>query len=230
MWCEVIVRLLLAHVVGDFIFQTDGFCRVKLEKGWRGLHIYLHSFLIFILSWIALWSLSCWWLALIIGVTHLLIDSVKKSDNLASFVIDQVAHMVCIVIVGYVAISMGQDFVFNHDSGRVNLYALIFLLNGKPANILIKHLLKAYSVQPPKESTGNDEEIRSGKLIGNLERWLILIFMLCEQYEAIGFLVAAKSIIRYREGEVSKTEYVLAGTLLSVFISVISGFMLVKCM
>lgn len=33
MWCEVIVRLLLAHVVGDFIFQTDGFCRVKLVAG-----------------------------------------------------------------------------------------------------------------------------------------------------------------------------------------------------
>lgn len=233
MWCEVIVRLLLAHVVGDFIFQTDGFCRAKLEKGWRGLQIYLHSFLIFILSWIALWSFSSWWLALIIGVTHLLIDSVKKRDNLASFVIDQVAHMVCIVIVGYVAISIGQDVVFNHDDGRVSkvcLYALIFLLNCKPANILIKHLLKAYSVQPPKESTGNDEEIRSGKLIGNLERWLIIVFMLCEQYEAIGFLVAAKSIIRYKDGDVSKTEYVLAGTLLSVFISVISGFLLVKCM
>lgn len=233
MWCEVIVRLLLAHVVGDFIFQTDGFCRAKLEKGWRGKQIYLHSSLIFILSWVALWSLSCWWLALIIGVTHLLIDSVKKSDNLVSFVIDQVAHVVCIVIVGYVAIIIGQGGVLNHDDGRISkvcLYALIFLLNGKPANILIKHLLKAYSVQPPKESAGNHEGIRSGKLIGNLERWLIIIFMLCEQYEAIGFLVAAKSIIRYKDGEVSKTEYVLAGTLLSVFISVVSGFLLVKCM
>lgn len=106
---------------------------------------------------------------------------------------------------------------------------MIFILNGKPANILIKHLLKAYSVQSPKDSDGNSEGIRSGKLIGNLERWLIIIFMMSGQYEAIGFLIAAKSIIRYKDGDVPKTEYVLAGTFISVFIAVISGLVLQRC-
>lgn len=50
--------------------------------------------------------------------------------------------------------------------------------------------------------------------------------MLANQYEAIGFLIAAKSIIRYREGAVSKTEYVLAGTLLSVLCAVLGGLTL----
>lgn len=52
--------------------------------------------------------------------------------------------------------------------------------------------------------------------------------MLCGQHEAIGFLIAAKSIIRYKDGDISKTEYVLAGTLISVFIAVISGLLLIK--
>ena len=53
MWCEVFVRLLLAHVVGDFMFQTDEFCRKKLEKGMYGLHVYMHALVIFLLSWTA---------------------------------------------------------------------------------------------------------------------------------------------------------------------------------
>ena len=61
-------------------------------------------------------------------------------------------------------------------------------------------------------------------LIGTLERWLVLVFVLLQNYEALGLLIAAKSIIRFgdKEGR-EKSEYVLAGTLISIFIAVISG-------
>lgn len=229
MWCEVFIRLFLAHTIGDFICQTDEFCRKKQTNGVWGLHLYLHSLVILVLSWIALWSFSSWWLALIIGVTHLLIDATKRSDNLWSFLLDQVVHVICLAIVAYIA-ALKIPYL-SCDCGVINsvcMYTLAFVLNGKPANILIKHLLRAYSVKDPRESDKSDECIRSGKLIGNLERWLIMIFMLCEQYEAIGFLIAAKSIIRYKDGDTSRTEYVLAGTLISVFIAVVSGLMLDK--
>ena len=231
MWCEMFIRLLLAHVVGDFLCQTDEFCRKKQADGVCGPRVYLHSLVIFVLSWIALWSFSHWWLALIIGVVHLLIDIIKRKDNLGTFIMDQVAHIVCIAIVAYVAMPEVNCADHGQDCSTIYticLYALIIMLNGKPANLLIKHLLKAYSVKSPKGTDGTNESIRSGKLIGNLERWLIIVFMLCGQYEAIGFLIAAKSIIRYKDGDISKTEYVLAGTLISVFIAVISGLFLIK--
>ena len=41
-------------------------------------------------------------------------------------------------------------------------------------------------------------------------------------------MIATKSIIRYKDGDTPKTEYVLAGTLISVFAAVISGLLLVK--
>ena len=66
----------------------------------------------------------------------------------------------------------------------------------------------------------------AGALIGTLERWLILIFVCMQRYEAIGLLIAAKSIIRFSEKDTTKTEYVLAGTLLSIFIAVLSGIIL----
>lgn len=50
--------------------------------------------------------------------------------------------------------------------------------------------------------------------------------MCLQRYEALGLLIAAKSIIRFREKETVKTEYVLAGTLLSIFIAVVAGLLL----
>ena len=66
----------------------------------------------------------------------------------------------------------------------------------------------------------------AGALIGTIERWLILIFVCMQRYDALGLLIAAKSIIRFSEKDTAKTEYVLAGTLLrSIFIAVLAGLM-----
>ena len=46
------------------------------------------------------------------------------------------------------------------------------------------------------------------------------------QYEAIGLLVAAKSILRFKDTDTAKTEYVLAGTFLSFAIAILCGLIL----
>jgi len=59
---------------------------------------------------------------------------------------------------------------------------------------------------------------------------LIVLFVVLSQYEAIGFLIAAKSILRFSEatsGSV-KSEYVLTGTLLSLTIALCLGLVAVK--
>ena len=45
------------------------------------------------------------------------------------------------------------------------------------------------------------------------------------RYEVMGFLIAAKSIVRFGEKDKDQTEYYLAGTLLSIFIAVVAGLM-----
>ena len=92
----------------------------------------------------------------------------------------------------------------------------------KPSNIFIKLMLRHFSVNMPQEKDGG---FNAGALIGNLERWLILVFVLLHHYEALGLLIAAKSIIRFGDSETRRTEYVLAGTLLSIFIAVICGLL-----
>lgn len=66
----------------------------------------------------------------------------------------------------------------------------------------------------------------AGKWIGICERILILTFVLMSQYTAIGFLMTAKSILRFSEKEANtqlKTEYVLVGTLVSFASSALVG-------
>ena len=63
-----------------------------------------------------------------------------------------------------------------------------------------------------------------------MERGLILIFVVLAQYEAIGFLIAAKSILRFNEttSENEKSEYVLTGTLLSLAIALLLGLAVLR--
>jgi hypothetical protein len=77
-----------------------------------------------------------------------------------------------------------------------------------------------YRVLHAKDETSQARGFRhGGKYIGLLERLLIYLFVLCEQFSAVGFLIAAKSIFRF--GELSdhqnrlEAEYITIGTLMS---------------
>lgn len=62
--------------------------------------------------------------------------------------------------------------------------------------------------------------IDGGKVIGYLERTMIFLFVLAGHPTGIGFLIAAKSILRF--GEVTdknnrmEAEYIIIGTLMSI--------------
>ncbi len=65
----------------------------------------------------------------------------------------------------------------------------------------------------------------AGALIGLLERLLTIMFVILGEYGAIGFIIAAKSILRFKDTDTAKTEYVLAGTFLSFGIAIACGLL-----
>lgn len=69
----------------------------------------------------------------------------------------------------------------------------------------------------------------AGKYIGILERVLIFVFILTNHFEAVGFLLAAKSIFRFGDlkeaHDLKLTEYVLIGTLLSFGIAIVTAML-----
>ena len=92
-------------------------------------------------------------------------------------------------------------------------------------NILIQNIFLVFDIHL-KDS--NNNQIKSlpqaGHIIGIAERVMTFLFVILGQYEALGFLIAAKSILRFSDKDTSRTEYVLVGTLLSFMIAILTAF------
>lgn len=225
MWVELFLCLLLAHFVADFVFQTCKSCKDKAERKWRSPHQYVHAMIVFALSWLATWTLGFWWCALIIGLLHLEIDIWKsyREEKVTWFTLDQALHVIVVAGLSWLWCSHNEWSIPFGISTSVVAAAVATLVCWRPAIFFIKLMLKHYSVNMPVE---HENGFNAGALIGTIERWLILIFVCLQQYDALGLLIAAKSIIRFSEKDTAKTEYVLAGTLLSIFIAIVAGLLL----
>lgn len=257
-------NLIVAHVLGDFYLQWDSSCKNKVLYSVKGEYLWLHSLVIGILSWIAIWDLRGWWLAVCIMVLHFLIDWLKsylqvklnisiitqekesskgvklvdgpnKRHDLWVFLIDQFLHICVIVIFTDIWLKANndwqqygwlQEFAISHPLRTNTIVAMMLAL--KPANILILLILENCKVKITPTKDDDHGNFHSGELIGWLERGLILLFVVMSQYEAIGFLIAAKSILRFNEASSGseKAEYVLSGTLLSLAIALSLGILI----
>lgn len=227
---ELFVNLLLAHVLGDFYCQTDKWCDAKRNKIFKSRFLYVHPVIIGILSWLLVWDWTFAICALVLMLSHFAIDAVKcfVKDNLLSFVADQVLHIAVLIAVscfwkGAYWWNVPDWLCCLGQSAPLVLTGVLIL--GKPANILIKRTLEQYKITETGKAE-NEASNKVGSLIGTLERLLAFIFILIGEMSAVGFLLAAKSILRFRDTDTVKTEYVLAGTLLSFGIAVIVGLVI----
>lgn len=226
MWLELFLCLLLAHLVADFVLQTDKICKNKAEKKWHSLWHYEHALIVVASSWLVVGDMDFWWYALVVGGTHFAIDMWKSycKENVVWFVIDQLLHIAIVAGMTWLWHSTNEWCMPFEIQPKYVALACAIITCWKPANILIKLILKYYSVSTPNEQ---NESFNAGALIGNIERWLILIFIILQRYDAIGLLIAAKSIIRFGDSQTQKSEYVLAGTLISIFIAVLAGLVVI---
>ena len=256
---NLFLNLIVAHVLGDFYLQWSSSCKNKVLYSVKGMDLWLHSLVIGILSWIAIWDLRGWWLAACIMALHFLIDWSKsyiqvkwnifkienseqmklvdgtnKRHDLWVFLIDQILHISFIVIFTNIWLIANndwqqfgwlQEFAISHPL-RTNAF-LAMMLVLKPANIMILLILGACKVSITPNKDNDHGNFHSGELIGWLERGLMLLFVIMSQYEAIGFLIAAKSILRFNEASSGseKSEYVLTGTLLSLATALALGIL-----
>lgn len=221
----LLLSLLMAHVIGDFYLQNDRYCKGKEDKKLKSPFLYIHSAIIGLLSWLFVPAFDFWLFALLIVITHLLIDAMKlyMCKGLYPFLIDQIAHIIILFFVAnqYVPqnhLPIQYINILDNISFPMFLFAILCCL--KPTNILIRLILERYKIGETKSC----ESIKNaGALIGGLERVLTLTFVLIGQYEAVGFIIAAKSLLRFKDTDTAKTEYVLAGTLLSFGIATFCG-------
>lgn len=224
-----LLQLLLAHLLGDFVFQWQKMVEKKRLHRHRGATFYLHLFIHLIALLVALKFDSQYWIGIgVIVISHGVIDLLKlnfekKVSVAKAFFIDQAAHLLVLLGVAYVyfPLSVSIEKLY-HPKFMLFLTALILV--SYVAAILMKHLMGSWTVA---EDRDQDSLPNAGKYIGILERLFVFGFMLLQQWEAIGLLIAAKSVFRFSDLSRAKdrklTEYVLIGTFLSFGIALLIG-------
>ena len=234
MTISFIIGQILAHTLADFWFQTESMCMGKLRKAFSSGALLGHIGIVFLLSWLLSFSWKFGFYALIIAVSHYLIDGIKALINRRwngitpyTFIIDQLMHLLIVIGISVWYIESNPGSYWLEGRGYLLMIALGYVLCTKPANVLLKVILDGFHIctQPTDQ-----ELLNAGKLIGIFERLMVITFVLLSQYSAIGFLIAAKSIIRYKDSEKPKTEYVLIGTLYSFGFAILTGVMVLSVM
>lgn len=228
---KLILLLVIAHLLSDFILQNQNMSDKKGSKIFSLYHVY-HVIIVGITSYLFSFDLGFWKAALLLMIVHLFTDMLKswliiKYKTKSYFFLDQFIHLASIVLIVLVYSKLyGINFIFDFDTKTIAVFAG-FLFCAKPSNVLIKHMFSAFSIQIPEGTPDNPNDQglpNAGKLIGIVERFLALGLIIMGQYEAVGLIIAAKSILRFSGTQ--KSEYVLVGTLLSFSLAAFSGILI----
>jgi hypothetical protein len=239
MLIQILVPLLTAHFLADFILQTDEDVKRKQSILVFGKHIVLVT----LLSYLLVGGWNCFTTPLVILISHSLIDLIKrtiKRDSITIFLIDQFAHLFVILALSiYMQNKLMQEVsnlfwvdAWGSDYLKILVIVIAIILVTKFSSIIISYIIKPFQAKIFKSESNNKEEIKTGRIIGYLERIIILVLFLAEIPAVVGFLIAAKSILRYAEIKNEKdkvmVEYVLIGTLLSFAIGISIAFITTK--
>lgn len=232
---ELLLRLLTAHFLGDFVFQTRSLADGKEKNGLKSRHLYVHVLIIAVVTGIMVWNTALWPLVLFIVLSHLAVDAAKKFIHYHEstvFIADQLVHL---------AVILGAWLYFTHQSGEfirlVVSFAhkpatwgvvLAYIVLTQPASVLITIVTSRWRGQI--NSSNGDSLEDAGKWIGILERVMTLTAILSNHWGIVGFLLGAKSVFRFGDLHNSRdrkmTEYIIIGTLLSFSIAIFTGLLL----
>lgn len=228
---SLLARLFIAHLLGDFVLQPDRWVEHRQTRHFRSPFLYLHAAVHFVLAWVASASVGGWRTALIIAVGHIVLDGGKallKGDGVRAFAVDQLGHIL---------ILLGCWMPTTHVAWRaaVKLWLtspeVLWPLCGYGAAVFLFPKLIAMATRQWRTGLPPEREplVKAGRWIGIIERVLVLTFVLTDNFAAVGFLLAAKSVLRFgdlREArDKGQTEYVLIGTLLSFGLTILTGLL-----
>jgi hypothetical protein len=242
---ETLAALLFAHVIADFIFQTNWMVAHKRRPTAMAAHIAI------VLVTVVVVTGSLHPALFALAVAHLTIDATKVWSpwkGLAPFMADQAAHLASLVLVafwvpdiwsaGLWAGGLAQTgWLSPVRSNSMLIPPLMILGTGliiatRAGGFAVGLYMARWQDELSNDTTDHDAKDKNeglpdgGRAIGLLERGLIFLLVLSGQAASIGFLIAAKSVLRF--GAVSDdrkfSEYVIIGTLASFGWAIATAF------
>lgn len=234
----VLIKLLLAHIIGDFVLQTPKWFKDKTEYKWMVVKVCANALIHGLMILIIFWDLTYWSMSVFIVAAHLLIEGINKwflsgKSITVSFFVKQFSHILIILILWNLYYNPFTDWHGFINNSLIWAYATAMIFVTVASGIIIKHLLKPWT----KDLFNNEKNSlntlpNAGYYIGMLERLFVFIFIVSGRWEAMGFLLAAKSVFRFGDlkeaKDVKLTEYILIGTLLSFGMAMLSGILFLK--
>ncbi|MCU0423117.1 MAG: DUF3307 domain-containing protein [Bacteroidia bacterium] len=224
---NLLIRLLLSHLLSDFVFQSD---TIVKNKRWFSRYMFIHLGIVFIITLLLSYS---WKITILITFAHWLIDGIKytidkyfRSNTYYLFYIDQFSHLLVTFFL-WAQLEGLWSKIFSVVHSLLNNFNFSLLIFGYvlavwPVGYITQLVLKGIEKSKNKDNDAKLE--KGGKLIGRFERLIILTFVYLNEYAAIGFLITGKSIIRFtQKDEGLRSEYVLVGTMMSYAFSILIG-------
>ena len=229
------IILLIGHLIADFFLQSSKMAEDKITNiKYLLSHSIIYALVTFSISFLFIETQFAVWPALIVSGSHFIIDFIRtKIDNKSknnktmffTFISDQLLH-IAVIIVTYGSLNLATKVSFLYknckhfpDFNKTVLYCFLFVLLLDPTAVLVKKTFNFLFNNDTKDNRGNNV----GNVIGKLERIITALLLLCNQYGVIGLVLTAKSIARFKQLEDKDfAEKYLIGTLLSIFIALIS--------
>jgi hypothetical protein len=219
---ETFAALLFAHALADFVLQSGWMVANKRRPAAMLAHIGV------VLATAAAATGSADPVLLGLAAAHLVIDAAKTFSGqrgLVPFLADQAAHLATVAALAALAPGLWAGGLWAGWPLVAPVLAIAagLVLTVRAGGFAVGFLMEPWAgALPPGLTNG-------GRAIGALERGLIFLLVLSGQAEGIGFLIAAKSVLRF--GAVADdrkvSEYVIIGTLASFGWAILTSFLTV---
>jgi hypothetical protein len=229
------LALITAHLLADFVFQSNKDVENKKKPAVLGKHALLAAGLSYLLAgdW------QAWPVPAVIGLTHFLIDRVNaglKQNSLRVFLLDQAAHLAVITVMAWLSptvFPVVSEWVSLWGAGFTKALVIMagLILTTQVGGVVVGIEVQPYLVDLTKPKGQENQSIiaakkeaqrglmKGGRVIGQSERGLIFFLAMIGKPEAVAFLIAAKSIFRFGElndrEHRAEAEYITIGTLMS---------------
>ena len=243
---KIFIAILFAYLLANFCIGPMFFN--KLKKNW--LRNLTQSIIYGLFAYLILANWLLWYVPVILCTTlfffNLLLEKKSKillkfsiadffkkpnnSERFLPFISSQCLNITIIVLSSFWIYSFdptgpewfsalnGYSWIF------VVLLCALFLLIPF-GGILIGDFIEQFNPHKndPPETLNN-----TGKYIGFIERLLVLVFIIVQKFDGVGFLIAAKSLYRFgsakNDMEKKETEYYFIGTFSSILFAILVGW------
>lgn len=211
---ETFIALFAAHVALDFVLKVNDNDTSNLEVGTLAARVVIILYVVLLFTGSASWPVL--FTAVLISLSQVL--DAKKQRFLSLTLLDQGARITTLFALAYFNPDIWSEGVWNTLPAWVS-HALLMTSGAIYITIAgddtISKLVEPYS---ERLNDTNGVLLQNGKIIGHLERGIVAALILTDHWEGIGFILAAKVVMRFqtRETTIEENEYVYIGTLASI--------------